>query len=135
MGKRNPPLLPFNKKNLLRVQRLIVKNLTIDLLPKKWITENLQNPRFGHCHNAAGCLYKIFSSNSVHMYRALDKANIWHWWVQDKDGNIIDPTADQYKLREVKILYKKGEKASLLGFDYKKRVNTLLSRVRDDLKI
>ena len=69
------------------------------------------------------------------MYRALDKANIWHWWVQDKDGNIIDPTADQYKLREVKILYKKGEKASLLGFDYKKRVNTLLSRVRKDLNI
>lgn len=68
------------------------------------------------------------------MYRALDKNGIYHWWVQDRDGNIIDPTATQYSERAVKQLYKHGVKAGILGFVYKQRVNALLDRVRIQLK-
>jgi hypothetical protein len=69
------------------------------------------------------------------MYRALDDEEIWHWWVMDRNENIIDPTATQYKASQVKKLYKQGTKASLLGFDYKKRVGILLKRVTKELKI
>jgi hypothetical protein len=134
MGTRNPPLIPYTKSNLKKVIKLIEKNLSQDLLPKKYHERNSKNWAFGHCHNASGCLYKIFGSENLHMYRALDDEEIWHWWVMDRDENIIDPTATQYKASQVKKLYKQGTKASLLGFDYKKRVEILLKRVTKELR-
>jgi hypothetical protein len=135
MSKRHPPLLKYNERNCARAIAAILSCLSIDLLPKKFIEENLKNPTFGHCHTAAGCLYKIFGSQTMHLYRALDQNGIYHWWVQDLEGNIIDPTASQYSKRTVKQLYKRGKKSSLLGFAYKQRVLVLLERVRDEMKI
>lgn len=108
-----------------------MENLSIDLLPKKWVTRNSLNKTFGHCHNCAGCLYKIFGKDNVKMYRAIDDEGIYHWWVIDKFGKIIDLTADQYYSTNRKPPYDKGEKAGILGFEYKKRVNKLYERVLD----
>ncbi len=132
---RFQPILPYNKTNLKKVSRSIVRNLTQDLLPKKFWFENGRNPMYGHCHNASGCLYKIFGSTNVHLYRAKGEDEIWHWWVIDKNGTVIDLTESQYSKRKVKSLHSMGSKAGLLGFDYKKRVLTLLERVRADLGI
>ena len=54
---------------------------------------------------------------------------IYHWWVQDKAGKIIDLTADQYYSKGRVPPYDKAEKAGLLGFEYKKRVLRLYERV------
>lgn len=107
--------------------------MTSDLLPKKWVERNKSNPTFGHCHTAAGVLYLTFGSKNVKMYRGLDDEGIYHWWVQDKDGTIIDLTSDQYYSTGRKPPYDKGEKAGMLGFDYRKRVNTLFERVNSIL--
>lgn len=109
-----------------------MENLTPDLLPKKWVTRNSTNPTFGHCHTTAGVLYKTFGPKAVKMYRGFD-GEIYHWWVQDNEGNIIDLTADQYYSVGKQPPYDKGEKAGLLGFDYRKRVNILLDRVNSKL--
>jgi hypothetical protein len=136
----NPPILSYNRKNLILVGQLIKKHLTIDLLNKEYWETNKKNKMFGHCHNASGCLYKIFGANHIHMYRAKDgKFNgkdFYHWWVQDNvSGKVIDLTARQYKSKEkLSKLYKKGEKAGLLGFGYKKRVQYLLDKVMQELK-
>ena len=131
----NPPLLKYNKTNLKRVSRAIIRNLTHDLLPKKYCPENAVNPMYGHCHTASGCLYKVFGSQALHMFRAIDSREIWHWWVEDRDNTVIDLTASQYPASAVRKLYKKGEKAGMLGFAYRRRVLELLSRVRRDLNI
>jgi len=136
----NPPILPYTRKNLLLVGQLIKKHLTIDLLNKEYWETNKKNKMFGHCHNASGCLYKIFGANHIHMYRAKDgkfnDKDFYHWWVQDNvSGKVIDLTARQYKSKEkLTKLYKKGEKAGLLGFGYKKRVQYLLDKVTQELK-
>lgn len=135
MPKPSPALLKYSKKNLKIVSRLIIKHLTPDLLPKKYLAENAKNPMFGHCHTASGCLYKIFGSQSLHLYRALDNNQIWHWWAKDHDGNVIDLTASQYSDRMVSKLHKAGEKSHTLGFAYRKRVLELLRRVRRDLSL
>jgi hypothetical protein len=74
------------------------------------------------------------------MYRAFDEKtskqlneNFYHWWIVDKENQIIDLTASQYNQSYVKKLYKIGEKGSILGFDYKKRVKMLFSKVFHDL--
>jgi hypothetical protein len=135
MPRPNPPLLEYNKKNLRSVSKSIERNLTPDLLPKKWIEINANNKMFGHCHNASGCLYKIFGSQNLHLYRALDRQGVWHWWVQDKNDLIIDLTRSQYSETAVRQLHRRGEKAGLLGFHYKKNVMTVLNRVRKDLQL
>ena len=125
-------MLEYNEQNLQTVCEAIKRNLTPDLLPKKWITRNESNPTFGHCHNSAGCLYKIFGSKQLSLYRGFD-GEIYHWWVQDKAGNIIDLTSEQYTSIGKLPPYDKAEKSGLLGFDYKKRVLKLYDRVVNEL--
>lgn len=135
MGIRKSPLLDWNEENKNKVILSIVKNLTPDLLPKKFRKKNETNSMFGHCHTASGCFYKIFSCKHVHMYRGQDKFGIYHWWIQDRDGNVIDITESQYPKNELKRLYRIGEKKPMLGFDYRKRVQQLLDRVLTNLEL
>jgi hypothetical protein len=140
MVGRIKPLLPYSKPNLIRVSKSILKHLTPDLLPKKYHEQNKISKTYGHCHNVSGCLYMIFRSQNMHMYRAYDEKtskqlneNFYHWWIVDKDSQIIDLTSSQYSQSYVKKLYKIGEKGSILGFDYKKRVKKLFNAVFNDL--
>ena len=125
-------MLEYNDDNLKKVSELILKNLSSDLLPRSWLDKNEINLTFGHCHNAAGCLYKVFGSKALNMYRGFD-GEIYHWWVQDKSGKIIDLTSEQYTSIGKVPPYDKAEKAGLLGFEYKKRVLKLYERVTIEL--
>ena len=134
------PFIPYNKRNLNRVSKSILKHLTPDLLPKKYHETNKKNRFYGHCHNASGCLYMFFRSQNMHMYRAYDEKtskqlneNFYHWWIVDNNNQIIDLTASQYSQIDVKKLYKIGEKGNILGFNYKKRVKKLFNKVYSDL--
>jgi hypothetical protein len=124
--------MEYNEHNLKLVSEAILRNLSTDLLPKSWVDKNGRNIMFGHCHNSAGCLYKIFGPKNVTMYRGFD-GEIYHWWVQDKEGKIIDLTSDQYYSKNRIPPYDKAEKAGMLGFGYKQRVNKLYERVIIDL--
>jgi hypothetical protein len=125
--------MEYNETNLDLVSKVIINNLTPDLLPKKWVERNSSNPMFGHCHNASACLQKIFGSKNIKLYRALDEEDIWHWWAVDKEGKLIDLTADQYYSMERTPPYKTGEKSSMLGFGYRTRVLQLLDKVTNEL--
>ena len=111
------------------VSTVILDNLTPDLLPKKWRKRNSVNLMFGHCHTASVCLQKVFGTENIKLYRAKDDNDIWHWWCVDKNGELIDLTADQYYKMGRTPPYEQGEKASMLGWGYKKRVEELLKRV------
>jgi hypothetical protein len=103
MAKRKEPLLNFTKRNLKIVMSAIDRNLTPDLLPKKWFTLNETNPHFGHCHNASGVIYKVFGPENVHLYRSFDDSlklvnePMYHWFILNRHTNeIIDITSEQY---------------------------------------
>ena len=113
---------------------MIRKNLTPDLIAKKWRERNSRNPTFGHCHTAAGCLYKLFGPKAMHMHRGFD-GQIYHWWVVDKNGNIIDLTSEQYTSIGKVPPYEQGKKSGMLGFGYKTRVLVLLDKVTSELNI
>jgi len=125
--------MEYNIDNLRIVTNLILKNLTPDLLPKKWVERNSTNPMFGHCHTASACLQKIFGTQELKLHRALDDEGIWHWWCVDNQNRIIDLTSDQYTSQNRQPPWDKGQKASMLGFDYRKRVLTLLGRIQPHL--
>lgn len=128
--------MEYTEENLKLVSDAIMRNLSIDLLPKKMQDRNQNggsNGTYGHCHTASGVLYKIFGPKNLHMYRALDDEGLYHWWVQDRNGRIIDLTSEQYTLLDRKPPYNKAEKSGLLGFEYKKRVIRLLERVKKDI--
>ena len=129
-------MLEYNEENLAKVVDSIKRNLSIDLLPKYMRDRNINggtNGTYGHCHNAAGVIYKFFGYKNVHMYRALDDENLYHWWIVDKQGKIVDPTSEQYTMLGKVPPYDKGEKSGMLGFEYKKRVNRLYETVKSDL--
>lgn len=79
----------------------------------------------------------------MHLYRSKDDScklvdeEMYQWWSIDTDGNLIDITASQYSKypQLLKSLYRVGTKSGILGFAYKERVNTLLSRLTKDLGI
>lgn len=125
--------MEYNEDNLKLVSDIILKNLTPDLLPKKWIDINKTNPMFGHCHTASACLQKIFGSKNIKLYRALDQWGVWHWWAIDLNGKLIDLTVDQYLSLNREPPHASGEKASMLGFEYRNRVLELLGRVTKEL--
>jgi hypothetical protein len=126
-------MLEYNEINLNMVTKVIVNNLTPDLLPKKWVERNKNNPMFGHCHTSSACLQKIFGTKQLKLNRALDDEGIWHWWCVDNNQNIIDITGNQYYSENRTPPYKDGQKASMLGFEYRKRVTKLMNRVQEVL--
>ena len=126
-------MLEYNENNLNMVTKVIVNNLTPDLLPKKWVERNKNNPMFGHCHTASACLQKVFGTKQIKLNRALDDEGIWHWWCVDTNNNIIDITGNQYYSENRIPPYKDGQKASMLGFEYRKRVFKLLNRIQEVL--
>ena len=126
-------IFEYNENNLKLACDLIVKNLTPDLLPKKWIERNKTNPMFGHCHTASACLQRLFGTANIKLYRGLDDEGIWHWWAVTKEGKKIDLTADQYYSQGRVPPYVNGAKASMLGFDYRKRTYKLLELIQAKL--
>ena len=126
-------ILEYTPENLNLVSGIILKHLTPDLLPKKWIDINKTNPMFGHCHTSSACLQKVFGTKNIKLYRALDQWDVWHWWCVDKDGTLIDLTVDQYLSLNKEPPHAQGTKASMLGFEYRKRVLRLLELVTNEL--
>ena len=126
-------LVEYNDENLKRVSKIVVDNLTPDLLATTYRKRNSTNPLVGYCHTASGCLQKVFSSKFIKLYRAKDWTDDYHWWNVDIEGNIIDLTADQYYSIGKKPPYEDGEKKGMLGFRYRERVLVLLERVENVL--
>ena len=127
--KNIPFTLDYNEENLEMVSKVIIDNLTLDLIPRRWIKQNEKNPLFGHCHHATGCLQRIFTPEEIKTYRGLDNDNIFHWWGVDNTGKIIDITADQYYSLGKKPPYRNGERHSTLGWSYINKVETMMERI------
>jgi len=96
------------------------------------------NPYEGQCYIASATLKKFFG-RSLMLYRAKDHKDRYHWWVETKDGQVIDLTKKQYQITGHPIpsdgenaVHK--QKQSFLNFaSYKKRIEVLTTLVEQKL--
>lgn len=106
----------------------IQKVLTPDLLKKEYREGNKYNPLFGYCYVATEALYYLLKSEKFKPYRARDGNGVVHWWLQDDEGNILDPTAEQYAMQGLKPPYDKGCRAGFLTSKISRRGKTIIER-------
>ena len=91
------------------------------------------NPYEQQCYVASAALKKFFGRGVLTLYRTHDFKNQYHWWVETKDGKVIDMTAQQYELVGAPVpsrseAYEKRQKQSYLGFaSYRKRMEVLMN--------
>ena len=59
--------------------------------------QNVDNPTGGWCWFASGTLHRFFYKE-FDLYKSVCKINPndFHWWLEDKSGNVIDLTEEQY---------------------------------------
>lgn len=75
----------------------------MQLLSPQWkkINQASNVSSTGHCYIATEALFHLLDGckNKLKPYCATyyeDGMRCSHWWLKDEDGNILDPTADQY---------------------------------------
>ena len=124
------------------VIELIQKNLTLDLLKPQFRKDNVTNPMFGHCYVATETLYYLireFKLPEKYLdYRpcnGMDSNNISHWWLKNKNGDILDPTSEQYTSKNMKPPYENGQHRSFLTKQPSKRTKTLIERINLSINI
>lgn len=102
--------------------------LTPDLLSKEWAkrVKPRDHPTTGHCYIAAEALYHLLGGkdNGLAAY-VIKKRNWTHWFLKDENGNILDPTRDQFDGRPP---YESGRKTGFLTSWPSKRARVVLAR-------
>lgn len=114
----------------LTIQK-IKKLLSPDLLKPCFREKNINNPTYGHCYVASEVLFHLLNNPKKYSAaRAKDENGINHWWIVDLDnGNIIDPTADQYYSINKIPPYNVGYKCSFLTKKPSKRAKIILNKI------
>lgn len=105
--------------------------LTPDLLKAEYIHLNSQNPLYGHCYAATEALYHLLggAQSEWHPCRGRDVDGVTHWWLANKEGQILDPTAEQYTSLGKTPPYDKGSRGPFLTQQPSKRARTIICRV------
>ena len=76
---------------------LVRAELSDKLIPQSY--KGLVDSKFcGHCHHASLAVYNLLGGKEegYKLRKAIDEKGIIHYWVVSPDGEIIDPTAEQY---------------------------------------
>jgi hypothetical protein len=122
--------LPYPKpqKKIQETMKSIKKHLSPDLLKPEY--RGNDNPYYGHCYVATEALYHLLGGEKSGLYpvRARDDKGVVHWWLEDDDGNIYDPTREQYAFSNPP--YDKGKRGGFLTKTPSKRTSKLISRIQ-----
>ncbi|MGD9638658.1 MAG: hypothetical protein AB7U85_06325 [Alphaproteobacteria bacterium] len=116
----------------------IKKVLTPDLLKPEFRASYIEtNPMAGHCYAASEALYHLLGgSNSGYTpCRGKDDLGVTHWWLQNKGGEILDPTAEQYLSVGRTPPYKNGKGGGFLTKLPSKRAREIIRRVSSNNNI
>ena len=108
----------------------IKSNLSSDLLKPEYKMFNKHNPTFGHCYIASEALFHLAGgkASGLSIKRARDASNISHWWLESAEGQIFDPTSDQYDHFGTKPPYQSGVSTGFLTKNPSKRAKILMDR-------
>ncbi len=112
---------------LTNIIKLIQNNLSDDLRKKPW--KGMKNKVAGHCYIVCEALYHF--TNKELKPQHIKVNNMSHWFLKDKLGKIIDPTAKQF---DFKVNYENGRGKGFLTTYPSKRCRELLKRCNLDIK-
>lgn len=77
---------------------LVPKELKDEMIPISY--RGLIDSKYcGHCHHASLAIYNLLGGKSrgYKLKTATDELEIKHYWLVNSEGEIIDPTIEQYK--------------------------------------
>lgn len=111
------------KKEINLIKR-IVNNLSDDLLKKEYTSILCKNKFTGHCYVASETYYHL-SNDYLKVYH-IKHENSTHWFLKDKNNNIIDITKGQFK---TKVPYDKAKRGFFLTKKPSKRSLNLMDKV------
>ncbi len=104
-------------------------SLSPDLLKKNFRFDPM-NPKAGHCYVASEALFFLAGKEAGYFpVRSKDDQGVVHWWLENKYGEILDPTADQYFSVGRIPPYKTGRRGGFLTKKPSKRARILIRRV------
>ena len=133
-GKGGPPIEA--------VIEAIQKSLTPDLLKPQFREGNKTNPFFGHCYHSAEALYHLIRDlklpEEYRRYRpcrGVDENNISHWWLQNDDGDILDPTAGQYTSKGLVPPYAIGRRRMFLTAQSSSRACLVMGKILNSTRV
>ncbi len=90
----------------------IQKTLTPDLLRPEYRAKNKGNPLYGHCYTASEALFHLLKEHFPKLEfkpcRGRDDAGVVHGWLVNDKGDILDPTAEQYRRRNDRNVFSRG---------------------------
>lgn len=117
--------------DLTMLSQQIVLQLTPDLLSAEWAASRRKgnHPLTGYCYVASEALYHLAggSASGLTVYRCTLPTGGTHWWLADSNGQILDPTAEQFQSPPP---YSQGVRTSFLSRKPSKRAATLMAKVR-----
>jgi len=108
-----------------------VRNELLDeIIPINYQGGKINHPMYGHCHHAALSMYILLGGKEkgYKLQKADDTDGIIHYWLINKDNEIIDPTKEQYTdlNRELPYNRKKDNRAS---YRQTKAVKHILNKI------
>jgi uncharacterized protein YegP (UPF0339 family) len=112
-------IFPVSKIEANNAIELIQQNLSEDLLQGQY-TNKPENAHisWGLCSVATEALYFMLGGpkRGLTSYVAKDKDGTTHWWLQDKNGMILDPTKEQYTTLNEVPPYERNNPGKPCGF-------------------
>jgi radical SAM protein with 4Fe4S-binding SPASM domain len=118
----------------------IQHQLTPNLLPPQFRECNRVNPLFGHCYHSVEALYHLIRDLQLpeeylrfRLCRGMDASKIPHWWLQNDQGAILDPTAGQYTSKGLVPPYENGRLRSFLTKQPSKNARFLMGKIKQSV--
>ena len=109
--------------------------LTEDLLNPEWkkkLETGKHHPFAGHCYAASEALYHLLGGKEKGYKPMRGVLNgETHWWIRDKEGKILDPTAEQFYYVNLKPPYEKGKGTGFLTKTPSKRAKEIILRIQN----
>lgn len=120
-------------ENLDALVEAIQSVLTFDLLKPEYRRKSVEidSPLYGHCYAASEALFHALGGfvSSWRPVRARDESGTTHWWLENDDGERLDPTAGQYECLDIEPPYAKGRRAGFLTREPSQRAREILRRL------
>jgi len=95
--------------------KLCINQLENVVADKKYAVED--NPNRGKCYAASVALLQFLGGKDqgYKLFRGIDDHEIPHYWVESSEGQILDPTADQYLILGIDAPYESGKSVGYRG--------------------
>ena len=126
------------QKDYELVKKLIIDNLEEKFCPPEYRELNKENKYFGHCYHSTQALYYFFGNATLRIMSAPCQGPAGHhWWLMDRDNNILDITAEQYDLFEFDPPYHKGKDSNWYGWRNRphRKTQELMHKIQPDSKL